>query len=356
MEKIWIRSKRILNKLSVPFIDMTKPHQKRSLSCWSNPTLLFWNVENLFDRENDPNRPPKLQARLAGELQGWTAAIRDQKIENLASIINQMFNGQGPDLLGLCEVENESIVQRLANKINISGRNYGIVPHNSPDARGIDVSFIFDQNTLQATDPAHQVVIKRNATRDLFWCTFTVTATNRQFVAIGNHWPSRSGGQYESEPFRMLTGETLSFVLSELLTENPDLPILAMGDFNDEPFNRSMEEYLLSTRDPGRVTGSPLARLLNLMWPLMQGNDPGTYLFSSTWNMLDQFLVTKEFIKNSSKVGVVDGSTEMFKPQQLKGPAGAAKKYGRPSKPSSFDQTGFSDHYPIVMRIETNSN
>jgi endonuclease/exonuclease/phosphatase family metal-dependent hydrolase len=154
----------------------------------------------------------------------------------------------------------------------------------------------------------------------------------------------------------MLTGETLSFVLSGLLGNNRNLPILAMGDFNDEPFNRSMQEYLLGTRDPGRVKGSPLPRLLNLMWPLMQGDDPGTYLYSSTWNMLDQFLVSKEFIKNTSKVKVVDGSTAMFKPPQLKGPAGAAKKYGRPSKPSSFDQTGFSDHYPVVMKIRTNSN
>lgn len=323
---------------------------------WVESNIAFWNLENLFDRENDPNRPPELQSKLAGELRGWTAAVRDQKINNLATIINQMFNGQGPDLLGVCEVENEAIVQRLAGQINIPGRNYRVVAHNSPDARGIDVSFIHDQNTLQATNPSHQVVIKRTATRDLFWCNFTVTATNRQFVAMANHWPSRSAGQYESEPFRMLTGETLSFVLSGLLAGNPNLPILAMGDFNDEPFNRSMQEYMLGSRDPGLVRRSALARLLNLMWPLMQGDDPGTYLFSSTWNMLDQFLVTKEFIKTASKVKVVDGSAAMFKPPEMKGPAGAAKKFGRPSKPGSFDQTGFSDHYPVVMKVKTNSN
>ncbi len=80
------------------------------------------------------------------------------------------------------------------------------------------------------------------------------------------------------------------------------MPILLMGDFNDEPFNRSIQEYMLGSRDPGRVKGSPLVRLLNLMWPLMQGDDPGTYLYSSNWNMLDQFLVSKAFIKNTSKV------------------------------------------------------
>jgi predicted extracellular nuclease len=323
---------------------------------WVETNIAFWNVENLFDRENDPYRPPELQSALASELRGWTAAIRDQKIANLASIVDLMFNGQGPDLLGICEVENEAIVQRLAGQISIPGRNYGVVAHNSPDARGIDVSFIFDQNTLQAANPSHQVVIKRTATRDLFWCTFTVSATNRNFVAIANHWPARSAGQYASEPFRMLTGETLSFVLSGLLANNSNLPILAMGDFNDEPFNRSMQEYLLGTRDPGRVTRSPVARLLNLMWPLMQGDDPGTYLYSSNWNMLDQFLVSKQFLKNTSKVKLVDGSTALFKPQQMKGPAGTAKKYGRPSRPSRFDQTGFSDHYPVVMKIKTNSS
>jgi hypothetical protein len=70
----------------------------------------------------------------------------------------------------------------------------------------------------------------------------------------------------------MLTGETLSFVLTGLLANKPNLPILAMGDFNDDPFNRSLQEYLIGSRDPGLVKRSPLARLLNLMWPLMQGD------------------------------------------------------------------------------------
>jgi hypothetical protein len=88
----------------------------------------------------------------------------------------------------------------------------------------------------------------------------------------------------------------------------------------------------------------------------MQGDDPSTYFFSSPWNMLAQFLVTKEFIKNTSKVKVVHGSTARFKPLQLQGPSGAAKRYSRSSWLSSFGQTGFSDHYPMVMKIKTNSN
>jgi len=323
---------------------------------WIESNVAFWNLENLFNRDGDPARPPALQSKLAGELQGWTAAIRDQKVDNLVQIIELMFGGDGPDLLGVCEVENEFVVQRLANRINIPGRDYVVVTHQSPDARGIDVSFIFDQNTITSSNPDHQVVIKRSATRDLFWSTFTVNASGRSFVAIANHWPSRSAGQYASEPFRMLTGETLSYAISNILDSNGPTPIMAMGDFNDEPFNRSMQEYLLGSRDPGRVKAASNPMMLNLAWPLMQGDDPGTYLFGSTWNMLDQILVNKEFIKNTSKVKLVDGSLEIFKPSQLVGSSGRAKKFGRPSKPSSFDPTGYADHFPLTMKIRTNDN
>ena len=72
--------------------------------------------------------------------------------------------------------------------------------------------------------------------------------------------------------------------------------------------------------------------------------------------MLDQFLANKELLKNTSKVKVIDGSIELFKPAQFVGSRGAAKKYGRPSKPSSFDQTGFSDHFAIAMKIRSNTN
>ncbi len=126
-----------------------------------------------------------------------------------------------------------------------------------------------------------------------------------------------------------------------------------MGDFNDEPFNRSMQEYTRGTRDPGRVSRSQSGHLLNLMWPLMQGNDPGTYLFSSDWNMLDQFLVSKGMNKNDSKIKVKKETIAIFKPSEMVGSSGRPKRFGRPSRPSSFDNTGFSDHFPITVEIKS---
>ncbi|MCP4128663.1 MAG: endonuclease/exonuclease/phosphatase [Gammaproteobacteria bacterium] len=321
-----------------------------------NIDIAWWNLENLFDHETAA-RDDELKSKLRSELKGWTAGIRNRKISQLASIINLMFDGSGPALLGVCEVESEAVVERLANAIDIPGRNYSVVSHASNDARGIDTSFIVDTNELTVISTDHQVVIKRSATRDLFWVRLRVNATGAEFIAIANHWPSRSAGQYTSEPFRILAGETHAYIVSRLLDADhggdKNLPIISMGDYNDEPFNRSMQEYTLGTRDPGRVRFSKSGHMLNLMWPLLQGHDPGTYLFGSNWNMLDQFLVSYGMLRSASQVRVRLDSVAIFKPDILKGSSGRPRKFSRPSTKKGADQDGYSDHFPITVELMT---
>ena len=179
-----------------------------------------------------------------------------------------------------------------------------------------------------------------------------VRETGAVFVAIANHWPARSVGRYESEPFRMLSGETASFVVANLFEEldvGNNLPVLLLGDFNDEPYSRSMQEYLLGSRDAGRVRRSRIPRMLNLMWPLMSGPNPGTFRFRSEWHLLDNFLVTKGMLRNSSPVRVRAESASIFRPGALQGSAGRPRRFGRPSR--RLDQNGFSDHFPITLVI-----
>lgn len=321
-----------------------------------NINIAWWNLENLFNHET-ATRDDELKSKIQSELKGWTASVRDKKISQLANIIKLMFNGDGPALLGVCEVENEAVMERLVHAINIPGRTYSVVSHASDDARGIDTSFIFDTNELTVVSTAHQVVIKRSATRDLFWVRLSVNATGAEFVAIANHWPSRSAGQYSSEPFRILAGETHAYIVSRLLDKDQagekKLPIISMGDYNDEPFNRSMQEYMLGTRDPGRVRYSRSGHMLNLMWPLMQGHDPGTYLFGSDWNMLDQFLVSYGMLRTASQIRVDRDSVTIFKPDILKTSAGKPRKFSRPSAKKGADLDGYSDHFPITVELIT---
>ncbi|MCG8404138.1 MAG: endonuclease/exonuclease/phosphatase family protein [Phycisphaerales bacterium] len=315
--------------------------------------VAWWNLENLFDRAGHPDRDPDLAEEIENELQGWTAAIRNKKLEQLSKVIEMMFDDTGPDLLGVCEVENDTVLQLLLDRVNLPARDYKIAHHMSPDARGIDVSFVFDNNVLNIHDVGHQMILKRRATRDLFWVELEVKETGAVFIAVGNHWPSRSAGRYESAPFRMLAGETLSFILSRLFNEfdvGDKIPVIVMGDFNDEPCDRSMQEYLLGTRDADRVLNARNPILLNLMWPLMADEDPGTLRFRSDWNMLDQFLVNKGMLQGDSLVRIIPESAQIFRPPLVKKSNGEPRRFGRPMR--GLDEEGFSDHFAITVTLD----
>src|ERR671914_2916080 len=101
-----------------------------------------WNVENLFDEENSPRRTEKLERALRGELRAWSREVLDRKIQQLASIIRQMNGGKGPDLLGVCEIENEFVLDLLVSALGSLNRDYRIAHADTSDLRGIDVAFI----------------------------------------------------------------------------------------------------------------------------------------------------------------------------------------------------------------------
>ena len=107
--------------------------------------VAFWNVENLFDVDGSPLRPEWLQRALARELAGWNAEVLDLKIGQLARIIRQMNGGAGPDVLGVCEVENEHVLRLLIDALALTTRDYDVAHADTSDERGIDVAFLFDR-------------------------------------------------------------------------------------------------------------------------------------------------------------------------------------------------------------------
>jgi len=102
------------------------------------------------------------------------------------------------------------------------------------------------------------------ATRELVQVNFT-TSRGRTWTIFGNHWPSRSGGQYESAGYRHIAGETLGYFHQRALeVHGPATPALAMGDFNDEPFDTSLAIHALSTRQRQRVVEGDTPKFWNL--------------------------------------------------------------------------------------------
>jgi predicted extracellular nuclease len=317
--------------------------------------VAWWNVENLFDEENSPRRTDKVARALGTSIVGWTPALRDRKIDQLASVIAQLNGGTGPDMLGMCEVENEFVVDRLTDCVNVllPARSYQIVHADTVDERGIDIAFLFDPGLFTA--PADQrfqhVVMRRTATREIVQVNFQ-THRGRTWAIFGNHWPSRSGGQLESAGYRAIAGETLAYFHQRVReVHGADTPVLAMGDFNDEPFDPSLVQYALSTRQRAKVLGGTSPRLWNLMWDTL-GASRGTFYFDNFANMLDQFLVNKNMATQTSPIQAIAGTVEIIQlPEMVNtGTYPAPIPFGGMGKP--VNTAGFSDHFPIAMTVQ----
>jgi Endonuclease/Exonuclease/phosphatase family len=277
-----------------------------------------------------------------------------------------MNDNTGPDLLGICEVENKWVVDKLKSSLNNlqQPHTYEVIHHDAEDKRGIDVAFIYDSNKFQIEKNQttgedlvfSHVIVRRGATRDIVQVNFKTRPSDNKLVLIGNHWPSRSGGQYETEPYRIVAGGSLSYFYQRILEENKEeegenTASLIMGDFNDEPFNRSITDYALATTSMLKVKLSrEKPRLYNLMWPIM-AKGIASFYYDNFPNLLDQFMVSKGILEGS-KISYKENSTQIVTfPEMQSGQYKSPLKFGRPYN-NSLNTHGFSDHFPISLKLE----
>lgn len=311
--------------------------------------IMWWNLENLFDSVDSPRRSDWLKKNLRSELKGWTEEVRDQKVKNLARVIAKA----DPDIMGLCEIENSYMAELLIGEVTaLTGKSYSILHHDSDDKRGIDIAFAYQTEKFMGDQQTFSLeIMKRTRTRDLFQVQLTTVDGNR-LVLVGNHWPARSGGQYESEPYRIMVGETLSYWVERIHEElGEDVAIVVLGDFNDQPNDRSIYDYLLSIPNAKKVLNT-ISRhyLYNPMYEFL-GKEPGTFVFGNEAQILDQFMLSAAILRK--KTFIYD-KTEILNYPGMGMTYGIYKKprrFGRP-KAKGYNPKGYSDHLPILLTLK----
>ena len=348
--------------------------------------MAFWNLQNLFDIES---------SAIATDLEftpvnGWDKRAFLAKISNLAEVVRLMFDGRGPDLLGLCEIENKRVAELLIE--TIGRKDYALAHVEHPDIRGIDTSLIYSTTHFEVNESKTRghLVHLRYPTRDIFEVHLKVKHNNSDLVVLVNHWPSRSSGRLETEPFRMTVashcGQIVDSILKlarrdylQLKDNEPSLHrlnvqwdrnVLLMGDLNDEPWDRSVMEILKAGFSQDHIEESirfsrgslPSFKsyasrspwLFNPMWSLMGQPDQGTYYFpqaTQSMNMLDQFLLSRGLLYGlqwlqvrCSEAGVPN--VEVFRPGIM------STRKGRPREFRRENNSGFSDHFPITTTLD----
>src|SRR4051794_2316041 len=195
-----------------------------------------WNCENLFDTEDDPKVEGD-EEYTPDSPKHWTKERLDIKLDNLSSIIRKMNDGRGPDVLGVCEIENRKVVEMLVDKLKPLGRKYEIVHKDSPSERGIDCAIIFDSAVFTLIDSRFHHVDAEN-TRDIVEAK--LERKGKDLYVFMDHWPSR----HHKESFRVKAADVARKRLDDILAGDKKVDAILLGDFNDESTDESIRDHL----------------------------------------------------------------------------------------------------------------
>lgn len=311
-------------------------------------TIAFYNVENLFDtindkKKNDEDFLPK------GKNQ-WNTEKYHNKLQHLSKVISELGSDDGPDVLGLCEVENRKVLEDLNNTPLLKGKGYGIVHYESPDMRGIDVALFYKKSQFTYIDSKKYKVKlpdkKRSATRDILLVQL-VNTKNDTFVFLVNHFPSRLGGTEKSAPNRCTAATILKRVFDSLIQANYQTNVIMMGDFNDEPEDSSIKYVLKCNFSMGQNSYNDL---YNPMYDLKQKGE-GSIMYQKKYELIDQFMLSSHLLYQSSRMHYVVGSATIFKPEYLQ--EQNPKYKGSPYRTFAGQKylNGYSDHFPVYIKI-----
>lgn len=328
-------------------------------------TIMNYNVENLFDEFHDEGKKdftylPKSLKDTSSEVKrfcsgidnknfreecfnlDWNTSVVETKLDNLAKVIKESNSGMGPDILVVEEVENISILKRLASRKILSDLGYKYVSLiEGEDERGIDIGMISKfpiksekLHTLNLKNPNGTKI----HTRGILEVEFNVDG--KTITVLGNHWPSQAA----PSEVRLKAAKQLVEIA---MNSKSDL-VVATGDFNTLPdeYPNGIKTHIL----PFFTNVEAVARNYK---PL----NPGTHWYMTEWTSLDYLFVLNNKLNGKTSIDYNAFSIQNF--DFVVGPkrwvdrdSGDVTVYdGVPKRFNPVNKTGFSDHLSIIGTI-----
>jgi hypothetical protein len=331
-------------------------------------TIAFYNFENLFDTINDPNTFDEDWTPKGS--QHWTIDKYQNKLHNLSRVLAEIGSSENPDtptFIGGCEIENRGVLEDLILQPKLVDKEYGIIHFDSPDKRGIDVALLYrkkyfhpttysniplyvfqskSKSKLESDEKTDDILTvssknKRVYTRDQLLVTGFLEG--EEIHLIVNHWPSRSGGEQRSSPFREAAGALNRKIIDSLQHINPNAKVITMGDLNDGPYNKSVKIALGAKAKKAEV------QQFGIYNPFeeMAKKGMGTIAHRDAWDIFDQIMVSESLLKTDYsslqfwKAGIYNKSFLVQTSGQFK---------GYPLRHSATE-IGFSDHFPVYIYL-----
>ncbi len=343
-------------------------------------SFMSYNVENLFDThhdnmKNDWTYLPLSHAKKRSECNknksfyrkrecletNWTKKKLHLKISQIKKVVSQ--NKNLPDFLALTEIENSNVVAQLAKALGY--QHFEIT--NSPDKRGVDVALLYrvHKDIKKISHKEHELsadYFKKKPTRNILEVEFLI---NNKFplTIFVNHWPSLSN----PTKTRLHAAKVLNSRIKSILENNKKHRVIAAGDFNTidsnhpHPFKDTLLKNLpLVDLHESFMKDRRVDKSLKKMLPL------GSYFYANkmAWNHLDRIFYSKNLlrtkglalIKKSYRIMAAEFMTTTYiyekREHYLYGSKVKATPFSYDHKASKEKLAGFSDHFPLFIRLE----
>lgn len=313
--------------------------------------IAFYNVENLFNPSDDSLTNDDAFTPIG--LNHWTFKKYLRKINNISKVLLAMNEWSPPDIIGVAEIEDRSVLNRFCYDSPLKKYNYHCVHYDSPDRRGVDVGLLYrsDRIRIRHSEPIPVVFPFDSATRNRDILYVVAQFPNGDSIHLFiNHWTSRYGGFAPTIPKRNYYAAVMKTKTDSILQTNPSANILITGDFNDYLSDESIHD-ILQAGNPDDQTDQN-CHLFDLMYRFLKMQNIGTHKHEDFWGCLDQFMVSAPLLSAQNRITIIAGEAHIFKADFMVEPD---EKYGGYKVYRTFLGPryigGYADHLPIFVRL-----
>jgi hypothetical protein len=316
------------------------------------PSLIgFYNLENFYDTVNNPMVDD--EEFLPTSERHYNTRIFLDKVERLSTVISQIGTDVNPDglaLMGVAEIENDTVLKILAQSKLLKNRNLKIIHYDSPDKRGIDVALLYNPKYFTPLYSINLFVTLPGGSKESFLTRDILYAKgimdgDTVHVMVG-HWPSRSGGEERSIPARAAAAGVVKRVVDSLMAINLSSKIVIMGDLNDDPVSPSLTKVLNAK---GTVKGLKDGGLYN-PWYDFYKKGIGTIAYQDSWGLFDQVVISKAWLAKD-QAGYHYYKANIFNKEFLVQQTGKYKGYPKRTWDGTTYNYGYSDHFPVFVTM-----
>ena len=319
-------------------------------------TVVFYNLENLFDTINDPDTND--EEFLPEGARKWNTFKYNSKLSNIDRVFWDIAASRRdfPMVIGVSEIENRTVLEDLLVQKNLAKSNYRIVHYDSPDRRGVDCAFFYrpDQFKLEGSFPEpYNMPEKPNFyTRDIV--TMWGTIEGEPFFFMVCHWPSRLGGKEQSSYLREHAAMRCRQIADSVRQIRPQTKFVIMGDLNDDAYDKSITEVLGAKGKVKDVKQS--GDFFNPFIEMLKAGH-GTLAYQDKWNLFDNIIVSENLVTGSTgELKIVRSEDSKFYGHIFRRPymlqkEGQYKGYPLRTFIGTNFQNGFSDHLPVYINI-----